>query len=480
MATAGKVISRTLIALLIVVGVVLLVVVGALFWLHVPEDAAGVAAKGVCSARFVAGREESADTLMAQDVLPANPALGLVSTSIDEENKSVTSRFLGVIGQTASFLDKRGCVLGAEPQAGSVPFAPASPAPGQWPAGDEAVPSGEWGAGVDAAGLQAVVDKAFVGEGDTNKANTRAVAVAQGGRLLVSRQTDSLAPGTPLHGWSATKTVAAMLFYMRAAEVGLDIQTPVVDAFRPNREPAWVAEWRTDERAKITVADLLYMRDGLQNDESYGIGGGVVQMLYGEPDMAAWAAGHPAAHPAGTFWQYLSATANILADVTKGQFDTDEEYWDYSRTALFDPIGVTSATLETDASGTWVGSSYLWADVLDWARLGQLMLDDGAWGGKQVLPAGWLALASTPAVPDGEGHGYGAQSWLLGDPVGGECRTYPGVPGDTIAMEGHWGQLVAMVPSRDAVIVRLGWTFNKDQFNGCQLVSDVLATLPQP
>jgi len=202
-------------------------------------------------------------------------------------------------------------------------------------------------------------------------------------------------------------------------------------------------------------------------------------MLYIAPDMAAWAADHPASHPAGTYWQYLSATANILAAITRGQFATDQEYWDYSRKALYEPIGMTSGSLATDLAGTWVGSSYQWASVRDWARLGQVMLDDGRWGSTRVLPAGWLKFASTPAMPSGEGHGYGAQSWLLGDPVAGECRANPGVPADTIAMEGHWGQLVAMVPSRKAVIVRLGWTFNSDAFDGCQLVSDVLAALPQ-
>jgi hypothetical protein len=45
-------------------------------------------------------------------------------------------------------------------------------------------------------------------------------------------------------------------------------------------------------------------------------------------------------------------------------------------------------------------------------------------------------------------------------------------------MVGHWGQLVAMVPSRQAVIVRLGWTFKSGQFDGCQLVADVLKALP--
>ncbi len=450
-----------------------------LFWFNIPQNAAGMAAKSVCSAYFVAGRAESADTLMAQDVLPASPALSVISTSIDTDERSVTSRFLGIFSRRASLLDERGCVLDAEPQPGATPYTPEPLRPEAWPAGDAAVALTDLPDGVDATALKSVVDAAFVGAGDPEAANARGVAVVQNGRLLAVKEADTLPPSTALHGWSMTKTVAAMLFYKRAAEVGLDIGTPVVDAFPPGREPSWVADWRKDERKDITVADLLYMRDGLRNDEGYDVTGSVVQMLYGEPDMAAWAAEMPAAHPAGTYWQYLSATANLLAAVTRGQFATDQEYWSYSTAALFDPIGVTSGTLETDTSGTWVGSSYQWASVRDWARLGQLMLDDGRWGDSEVLPAGWLEVASTPAMPDGEGHGYGAQSWLLGDPVAGLCRAYPGVPADTIAMEGHWGQLVAMVPSRNAVVVRLGWTFNSDQFDECQLISDVLATLPQ-
>ena len=134
--------------------------------------------------------------------------------------------------------------------------------------------------------------------------------------------------------------------------------------------------------------------------------------------------------------------------------------------------------LETDTAGNWVGSSYLWASTGDWARLGLLMLNDGRWGDTQVLPPGWLERASTPAATQGAGRGYGAQTWRIGDPDEGDCKGR-GLPADTIAMRGHWGQLVAIVPSREAVIVRLGWTFKKEQFDGCGFVANVLKALPQ-
>jgi CubicO group peptidase (beta-lactamase class C family) len=269
-----------------------------------------------------------------------------------------------------------------------------------------------------------------------------------------------------------------MLVHKIAQEKGLDLNAAVVDAFPPGREPAWVEEWRGDERAAITVADLLFMREGLDNVESYEPWSAVPRMLWSEPDAAAWAADHPAEVPAGTRWQYLSATTNILAAVARAQFATDEEYWAYPGTALFDRIGAASATLETDTAGTWLGSSYLWANASDWARLGLLSLQDGKWEGQQVIPTGWIDLATTRAFAEGEGNGYGAQTWLYGAPTTGTCQSYPGVPADTIAMGGHWGQTVAMVPSKDAVVVRMGWTVADDVYERCQLLSDVLSTLP--
>lgn len=457
--------------------VLILVVVAGIYLVSsgIPQNAAGMAAKTVCSSVFVGGREVSAQEMLDSDVLPADPALALISADINTEERSVTARFLGVISREAAFLGERGCVLDMEPDPSTVPYAATEVQPGPWPEGDE--PAYAWPPTVDVPGLNAVVDAALADAGDPLGANTRAVAVVHLGELLVTRESDVMPPGVSLHGWSMTKTVAAMLAVTRFDEVGLDLQTPVVDAFPADREPEWVASWRADERAAITVADLLYMRSGLGADESYSSTGDVVQMLYGEPDMAAYAASFPAEYRAGTYWEYLSAGSNILAEVVRGQFDSDEEYWAYPRQTLFEPLGLQAGVLETDTSGTWVASSYQWGTVTDWARLGELLLRDGRWEGEQILPRSWAELVRTPAVPDGEGHGYSAQTWLPGDPIGGECRAYPGVPEDTMAMEGHWGQVVAAIPSRDIVIVRLGWTFDSDQFDECAFISAVVGEI---
>jgi CubicO group peptidase (beta-lactamase class C family) len=460
----------------VVLGVLVAVVVAALLWFDIPAKASAMAAKTVCSAAFVAGRPTSND-LFAEDVLPASSVLAVVSTDIDEQARTVTARFLGTFPRTAALVTDRGCVVGLAADPAAEPHVP-SPDPAPWPRGDAPLPEAAWGAGVDAEALQAVVDAAMVGAGDPAAANPRGIAVVHDGRLLVATTPEGFPADTGLHGWSMTKTLTGMLFWKLAQDRGLDLATPVVEAFPAGREPAWVADWRTDDRARMTLADLLFMRDGLDNTEDYAITGDVPQMLYGEPDMATWAADRPSAAPPGDRWLYLSATTNILSAVARAQFDSDAEYWAYPRTALFEPVGTESAVIESDTAGTWVGSSYGWASATDWAKLGQLMLDDGRWRGRPVLPAGWRELAATPAMPDGEGHGYGAQTWLPGDPIGGECQDTPGVPQDTLSMEGHWGQLVAMVPSREAVVVRMGWTVVDDGFDSCQFLADVLATLP--
>ena len=451
----------------------------ALLYLGIPQNAAGMAAKGVCSAAFVAGRPWQ--KMLADDVLPASPVLSLISIAVDENARSVTARFAGLFARQAVLMPHRGCVLNVTPTSASRAAAkPAKPdADKPWPQGEAALPVAQWSPGVDALALQTTVDEAFAGAGDPNAANARGVAIIHKGRLLVLRTAPGFSSQTPLHGWSMTKTVTGMLMHKLAADTHLSLDSPVVDAFPPAREPAWVAPWRTDGRKRIKVSDLLYMRDGLASSEDYQPWGSVPHMLWGQPNnVAAFAAASAAQAPPGARWRYLSATANLLSGVARGRFTRDADYWAYPAHALFEPIGATSAVLETDTDGNWVGSSYLWASAGDWGRLGQLMLNDGHWGDTQVLPPGWLQRAARPSTTQGDGLGYGAQTWRIGDPVAGECRGR-GLPADTLSMSGHWGQVVAMVPSRAAVIVRLGWTFKRGQFDACAFIADILKTLPK-
>jgi CubicO group peptidase (beta-lactamase class C family) len=470
-----KIPGAVLVALLIILP---LVVVVAGLYLHVPRNAAGGVAKAVCSATFLAGRPWQ--NLMADDMLPASPVMRAVTFSVNESEHSVTARFAGLFPRRAVLVRDRGCVLDLEPDPKATPFKRLETTNQPWPAGDAPLPPDQWDAGIDTAKLQKIADGVFIGAGDVTAANARGLAIVYKGRLLLLHEAPGFTNGTPLHGWSMTKTISGMLMHSLAENTDLPIDTPVVKAFAKGREPAWVGDWRQDDRRNIKVSDLLYMRDGLASTEDYTPWASVPEMLWGSPDMAAYGADYPPEAPPGTRWRYLSSTANLLAAVARGRFATDEQYWAYPARALFGPIGARTAVIETDTSGNWVASSYMWASTGDWARLGLLMLQDGKWGDRQVLPAGWLKRATTPSTAKGEGYGYGAHTWLFGHRQSGQdCKNTPGIPEDAIAMGGHWGQIVAMVPSRDLVVVRLGWTFNGDTFDDCKLIDDILSALPK-
>ncbi len=456
-------------------------------WLGLPSAVAGFAARTVCSGVFMAGR--SGEDVLARDVLPASALLRLASVTIDTSRREVRGWMPAGRERVAVHVAPLGCVLDpaaevlaqtgvqAGPRTGAGTAAPAAPAgtaaPTQWPRG--AAP----------ARLAAVLDEAFRNDGEAAGRNARAVVILQDGRLLAERYAPGFDERTRQIGWSMTKTVLGLLVHARLAEQRQTSDVRALDWVAPQRRPPWLRRWQDDGRAGITVGDLLYMRDGLDHEEGYAPWDAVPRMLWGVSDVAAYAGSAAAEAEPGTRFRYLSATSNLLSGLLRLQFADDRDYWRYPRQVLFDPIGAASAVIETDATGTFIGSSYLWATPRDWARIGQALMSDGRLEDRQVFPAGWLARALDPpslesASSASPAMGYGAQVWLAGRPQSTACPADSGLPADTLMMTGHFGQVVAMVPSRQAVIVRLGMTTERGRFDRCVFARAVLDALERP
>ena len=114
-----------------------------------------------------------------------------------------------------------------------------------------------------------------------------------------------------------------------------------------------------------------------------------------------------------------------------------------------------NTTIEPDAGGTFVGSSYSFATARDWARFGLLYLNKGSFNGEQILPEDWVEYTVTPA-PAAEMGEYGAQFWLnAGAPDNKSHRIYPDVPTDLFWADGYEGQNVFILPSKKLVVVKL-------------------------
>lgn len=141
----------------------------------------------------------------------------------------------------------------------------------------------------------------------------------------------------------------------------------------------------------------------------------------------------------------------------------------YPRKALFQPLGMTSAILETDARDTFVGSSYMYATARDWARFGQFLLQGGTWEHQQILPEGFTDWMFEPVeVSDGS---Y-AKGHLWRDAPGGMPPFE-----DAVWLQGHDGQSIGIFPSHDMVIVRLGLTPSRIRYSPLPLAKALIAAV---
>lgn len=403
---------------------------------------------------FVSGRPP--EDVMREDM--GDPQLADVDYEIDAEAKTLAVSLFGAFRKTAVFREGLGCSvlnggvseeeLRAQPL-DMPPPEPAHPAEVPWPTGDAGAPA-ELPPGVDAARLNEALDAAFSEPNPDNPRRTRAVAVVHKGQLIAERHAPGIEQDTPLIGWSMTKSAVNALVAALVGEGRIDL-----------REPAPVPEWGgpDDPRGKISWNDLLQMSSGLYFEEEYKSPlSDVARMLFDSPDTGAFAADKPLIHPIGGAWHYSSGTTNIVARALKHVFDDQAAYFAFPRKALFNKLGMRTAVIQPDASGTFVGSSLMYASARDWARLGLLYLNDGVWEGERILPEGWVEYTTTPA-PNAPMGRYGAHVWLnRGAPDDPARREFPELPPDLYWFSGFNDQSVAVIPSRQLVAVRLGMT----------------------
>lgn len=292
-----------------------------------------------------------------------------------------------------------------------------------------------------AARLTPLLDFAFSDPAPETMGETHAFLAVQGGKIVAERYWRGFDASSTHHSWSQAKSMTQALVGILVREGKLDIHAP-----------ADVPEWQgtDDPRRAITLDQLLRMSSGLKFAEDYVDAGvsDVIEMLFGsgKEDVAAYAARSPLIHAPDTVWSYSSGTTNIVARcAARALGKTGQDFRDFMVRELFGPLGMTSAEPKFDAAGTFIGSSFCYCTVRDFARFGLLYMRDGVWDGRRILPEGWVDYARTPTpVPDTEEMGYGAHWWL------GMCG-----PG-SFSANGYEGQYTVLVPELDLILVRNG------------------------
>lgn len=294
------------------------------------------------------------------------------------------------------------------------------------------------------AALDDVIRRAFIrGEYGTN-ARTSAILIATGDEILAEHYIEGFMPTTSQRTWSVAKSIGASV-------VGAAVQDGIVDVKAPARMPEWSRP--LDPRGTITLENLLHMASGLDSNRAGNrtdrlyIGGGLVTDTASRNALEA---------VPGSRWKYANNDTLLAIRHLRAAIDNDASYLAYPYRALLHKIGMTHTYLETDWEGNFILSSQVWTTSRDLARLGLLHLNDGVWGGEQILPKGWANYVATPAPAqppqrtDGRPTvGYGAQWWLYQD--------FPGLPADTYAARGNRGQILMIIPSKGLILVRRGY-----------------------
>lgn len=405
--------------------------------------AAGYMAKVACSEIFLARRDE--DAIRAREFDGVSPVFDHVGLTVDADAKTVAGSVFGLGRSRAVYRDDYGCTLvrGGAPEA--LPDLP--------PVADKPLPDAFAGTpamrnDVDYSAINAAFDAAFA---DQNAA-TRAILVIKDGAVIAERYAEGFSAGTPFLSWSMAKSVT-----------GTMVGAAVLKGFVDIDNPAPVREWEGDpKRARITWNDLMQMQSGLTFSEIYeDPASDVSRMLFRARDAGAVAAEQEAAHEPGTFWSYSSGATNLIQRTLRRALEAQGiDYHRFARETILGPVGAASFVMEPDASGTFIGSSFIYATARDWGKLGLLYLNDGVLGDVRLLPEGWSRYAATPAsASDGE---YGAQFWLNLPGANGREKYIPGVPDDAYLMAGHEGQYVLVIPDKNMVIVRTGMTRGRE------------------
>lgn len=276
------------------------------------------------------------------------------------------------------------------------------------------------------------------------KVRTTAFLVFQDGKLLYEKYWEKFDAKTRSQSFSAVKSVVSMLVGIAVGEGKIkSIDQPVSD---------YLPAFADGEKAKITLRNCLTMSTGLDwhekdrapfSNNAYGYYGEDLEKVINDLHVEK---------PAGKEFEYRSGDTEILGLVLEKVYGKNLS--ELLSEKIFQPIGA-----ETDAlwmldkeNGREKAYCCLAPTARDYARFGHLMLDKGNWKGRQIVPKSYMEEALSPARYLGDPKNdnkplevYGFQYWIQ--------------PYDTLqipTMRGLLGQLVYAIPSKNAVVVRLG------------------------
>lgn len=305
----------------------------------------------------------------------------------------------------------------------------------------DALPRAAVPAGVDATQLDAILTEGFSATGPL-RGFARAAIVVSGGRVVADRY----APGYSSHNLYYVGSIAKTQNNLLAGLLVRDGKLRVKDAVN-------LPEWRKsgDARSHITYDQLLKMISGISWDEQFWAPGEPgYEVFFGgasSMDEQRYMTSRPLEAPPGTHFEYSTGSATLLGGTLQAKVGGREALLGYLNKQLLEPIGARQFVTEFDPVGYFTPGHSLFIGAEDLARIGLLWQNDGVSNGHRVLPDGWVAYSTQPALPTATD--YGAQLML----------NMAGVPG-CFGHQGVGSSFVVVCPKRDLVLVWINSVFN--------------------
>ncbi len=281
----------------------------------------------------------------------------------------------------------------------------------------------------------------------------QSVRVYRHGCLIARSGNDPLAENMRLEGWSMTKGVVSTVVG-RAEEMGL---LSIDDPISKYLDKAHGFDLDA-AHGSLTVRQFL--------NQDTGLAMAWVSDLWaaGTTDSAADELTRPFRHSPGTTFQYAQTAVTVLVAVVEAA--SDQDFQTFVRRELFEPIGITDPQWrwQRDGAGRTQGFAFLQMSPVAWARLGDLLLREGVWGGRRLIDSEYIAQGARGTTSNA-GYGFlwrtndGAWNINSGIPTyeRSEEPNWPGLPRDAFGYSGLFDQNMIVIPSLDMVILRMGF-----------------------
>jgi len=297
--------------------------------------------------------------------------------------------------------------------------------------------------------------------------NLHSLLIARGGRIvaeLYRKGQDrsardffshevSFGPGDRHDMRSISKSVVGLLFGIVRQDGKLPaLSAPVVDLY-----PGYPTLTSEPARRAITIEHMLMMSNGLEWHETaatYGSFSNDETRLFWDWSPVKFVLSRPVVAPPGQRFDYNGGNTAVIADLLERATGTSLDR--LARTRLFEPLGITDSEWIGDLWGRPMAYAGVRLKPRDLLKIGQMMLDQGRWQGRQVVPAEWVAESIRPHIATtgkGAGSGYG-YFWWTGT-VDWRGKELP-----WSAAVGNGGQRLFLVPALDLAMVMTAGVYN--------------------